>query len=104
MDMSDPAPKRRWFRFSLRWLFVATALAAALSWAYIETREAEKFRAESERLQKEKAFLNTKIRTQEQLVHDIREVMRDVREGRRRPIPSDIPAHWREPPKDIPSR
>jgi hypothetical protein len=89
-----PTPKRRW-SFSLRTLFVATTLIAALTWAFIETRKAEEFKADAKRLQYEKAFLETRIKTQEQLVHDIDEIVK--KRQRARLIKGSVPDHWLVP-------
>ena len=72
IDAMTDSPKRRWLRFSLRTMLVATALIATVFWALLETQRTEKLKADVERLRNEKDWLKTQVRTQNQLMSEIR--------------------------------
>jgi hypothetical protein len=57
-----PAPKRRGFQFSLAMLLMATALVAALSWAYVEHQRAVAESAKAKSLEVEKAALQNQVK------------------------------------------
>jgi len=90
-----PAAKRRRLQFSLRELLMATALVAAVIWACIETLKTDQSKADAVSLKNENAFLETRIKTQEKLVHAIDEIMKDRR--RALPVKGSVPNHGLEP-------
>ena len=79
-----PAPKRRWFQFSLAMLLMATALVAALSWAYIEHQRAVAESAKAKSLEVDKAALQNQVRQLESKKADLLDFIIELEKRQRR--------------------